>query len=120
MFYPTMIGSDLSGGYAAATATTAENDVREVRTDVELFKHDIDRLLMLTEALWTLMKQEHGYTDEVLNGLIQQIDQRKLAVDGVAAKDPPLNCPSCGRPNLAKRTFCIYCGKPLSGNPFAR
>jgi zinc-ribbon domain len=120
MFYPTMIGTDLSGSYASAAATTAENDVRELRTQIELFKHDIDRLLMLSEALWTLMKQQHGYTDEMLIGLVQKIDQRKIAADGVAAKDPPVACPVCGRPNLASRMFCIYCGKPLMTNPFAR
>jgi len=120
MFYPTMIGTDLSGGYASATATAAENDVRELQTQIELFKHDIDRLLMLSEALWTLMKQQHGYTDDTLIGLVQKIDQRKIAADGVAAKDPPVACPACGRPNLASRIFCIYCGKPLMANPFAR
>ncbi len=115
-----MIGNDLAGSYASATATAAENDVRELQTQIELFRHDIDRVLLLAEALWSLMKQEHGYADDVLIGLIQKIDQRKQSVDGVAAKDPPVNCPACGRPNLASRLFCMYCGKPLMANPFAR
>ncbi len=120
MFYPSMIGGGFSGSYALATATAAEGTAREARTDVELFKHDIDRLLMISEALWTLMKRDRGYTDDVLTRLIEEIDQRKVTVGGVTAKDPPLICPSCGRPNSAKRAFCIYCGKPILGNPFAR
>lgn len=119
MFYPMMISTGLSSGYNSATATAAESEAREARTDVELFKHDLDRLLMITEALWTLMKQEHGYTDEVLTKLIGEIDQRKVTPDGATVKDPAVACPSCGRPNLANRTFCIYCGKPIQGNPFA-
>ncbi|HKI68018.1 MAG TPA: zinc ribbon domain-containing protein [Verrucomicrobiae bacterium] len=118
MFYPVLSG--YPGGYAMASATAAESSAREARTDVELFKHDLDRLLMITEALWTLMKQEHGYTDDVLIKLIQDIDKRKVVVEGVAAKEPPLVCPACGRLNQAKRSFCMYCGKPISGNPFAR
>jgi hypothetical protein len=122
MFYPLLSGGGLglAGGYATATATAAENTAREARTDVELYKHDLDRLLMITEALWTLMKQEHGYTDDVLIKMIGEIDQRKVVVDGVAVKDAPVTCPSCGKLNMAKRSFCIYCGKPIQGNPFAR
>ena len=75
---------------------------------------------MITEALWTLMKQEHGYADEVLTKLIEDIDRRKVIVDGMAVKDPPQTCPNCGKINSAKRVFCIYCGKPILTNPFAR
>lgn len=121
MFYPMMSGYNFCGGYAQATATAAENTAREARTGVELMQHDIDRLLMITEALWTLMKREHGFTDDALVNLIEQIESRKVVISGVAVKAAPLACPSCGRPNQANRSFCIYCGKPLTGgNPFAR
>jgi len=120
MFYPLMARSGISSDYASATATAAESAAREARTDIELTQHDIDRLLLITQAFWTLMKREHGYTDDILTGLIQEIDQRKVVVDGIAVKDPPQICSACGKPNQAKRSFCIYCGKPLSGNPFAR
>jgi uncharacterized membrane protein YvbJ len=119
MFYPMMVGSGISGGYASATATAAQSTAREAQTNVDLLSHDVDRLLMITEALWTLMKQEHGYADEVLTKLIEEIDRRKVIVDGVAVKDPPLACPNCGKLNSAKRPFCMYCGKPILGNPFA-
>jgi hypothetical protein len=120
MFYPMMVGSGFSGGYNSAAVTAAESTAREARTDAELLNHDIDRLLMITEALWTLMKQEHGYADDVLTKLIEDIDRRKVIVDGMAVKDPPQACPNCGKINSAKRAFCIYCGKPILTNPFAR
>ena len=120
MFYPSMVGSDFTSSYASVTAAAAESAAREARTDTELIQHDIDRLLLITEALWTLMKREHGYTDDVLTGLIHEIDQRRVVVNGVAVKDPPQICSACGKPNQAKRVYCMYCGKPLSGNPFAR
>ncbi len=121
MFYPSLIGSGLaSGGYALSTATAAENAAREAQTNVELFKHDIDRILLITEAMWTLMKQHHGYTDDTLVKLIQDLDKSRTSVDGTTHKDPPLVCSACGRPNTNSRAFCIYCGKPLQMNPFAR
>jgi hypothetical protein len=118
MFYPSLIG--YPGGYALSTATAAENTAREAQTKTELTQHDIDRLLLITEALWTLMKQEHGYTDDKLVKLIQDIDHRKTNAQGVAVKDPPVACPVCGRPNTASRIACLYCGSRLPANLFAR
>jgi hypothetical protein len=119
MFYPMMAGGGLSNNYASAEAAAAQNTAREAQTNVDLLSHDIDRLLMITEALWTLMKQEHGYADDVLTKLIEEIDRRKVIVDGMAVKDPPQTCSNCGKINSAKRLFCIYCGKPILTNPFA-
>ncbi|MFZ0828034.1 MAG: zinc ribbon domain-containing protein [Verrucomicrobiia bacterium] len=119
MFYPTMAGGGFSDNFASATATAAESAAREAQTNVDLLTHDIDRLLLITEAMWMLMKKEHGYADEVLTNLIEEIEKRKVIVDGMAVKAPPQTCPSCGKINLAKRLFCIYCGKPILTNPFA-
>jgi hypothetical protein len=122
MFYSSLIGAsvDHSTSFALTTATQAESAARQAKTDVELFKHDIDRLLLITEALWTLAKQQNGYTDDVLVKLIQDIDQRRSNASGVAIKDAPVACPACGRPNMAARNFCMYCGGALPANPFAR
>ena len=118
MFNPMMGGGGPSGN-DSATALAAQSTAREAKANVDNLRHDIDRLLMITEALWTLMKQEHGYTDDVLTKLIEEIDRRKVIVDGMAVKDPPQTCPNCGKINSAKRLFCIYCGKPILTNPFA-
>jgi len=103
-----------------ATAAAAESAARAARTDVELVKHDINRLLLITEALWTILKAEHGYTDEVLTKKIAELDLQDGKLDGRGFKDQPQECPSCGRLNAAKRPFCIYCGKPIESKPFAR
>jgi hypothetical protein len=120
MFYPMMVGSGITSGYASMEASEAKTAAREAQTKVELLTHDIDRLLLLSEALWTLMKQQHGFADDVLLGLIEEIDRKKTTVNGLAVKNPPQLCPSCHRPNSAGRLFCLYCGKPIPGNPFAR
>lgn len=118
MFYPSMYAG--YGNFTASVAASAESTAREAQTNVEIFKHDIDRLLLVTEALWTLMKQQHGYTDDLLVGLIQSIEKQKVAANATAAKDPPVPCPFCSRLNTATRSFCMYCGKPLPAKPFAR
>lgn len=122
MFYPSLIGPAFSSSnsYALSAATAAESAAREAQTNTELFKHDVDRLLLITEALWTLMKQQHGYTDDKLVQLIQNIEQRKAGSQNPVAKDPPVACPGCGRLNSATRGVCMYCGSRLPAKPFAR
>lgn len=104
----------------AADAVAAQGAAREARTDVELLKHDVNRVLMITEALWTFLKKQHGYTDDDLRNMVQEIDLRDGKADGQTGKEQPLQCPKCGRANAAKRTFCMYCGTALQGNLFAR
>jgi hypothetical protein len=119
MFYPSLSGISYTNSFASAEAAQAQSNAREAESKADLITHDIDRLLLITEALWMQMKKEHGYADDVLTNLIQEIESRKVIVDGMTVKDPPQACPNCGKMNLAKRLACIYCGKPLLAHPFA-
>lgn len=119
MFYPSYYGTGMDA-YATVTASQAQSTAQQTQIKVEAFQHDIDRLLLITEALWTLVKQQNGYDDNTLVQLIQGIEQRRASPDGTSPKDAPIACPACGRPNTATRNFCIYCGKPLPAKPFAR
>lgn len=120
MFYSSVGMGYPPNNFNNATALAAESAAREATTSVELLRHDVDRLLLITEALWTLMKKEHGYADDVLVKMVQEIEVKRGALNGVAPKDPPRACPACGRMNTASRSFCIYCSKPMMGNLFAR
>lgn len=97
-------------------AGQARADAKEAQTSVELMQHDIDRLLMITEALWLFVKQQHNFSDEDLVKVITEIELR----DSQSPKHVPITCPSCGRVNSGKRGYCIYCGKPTPMDPFAR
>jgi hypothetical protein len=119
MFYPSMAAGSFCDNISSAEAVAAQGTAREASTKADLLAHDIDRLLLITEAMWTLMKQEHGYADDVLTKLIEEIEGKRVIMDGVTVKDPPQPCPSCGKINSANRMFCIYCGKPILTRPFA-
>jgi ribosomal protein L32 len=116
MFY-----SSLSGMGLAFTKGQARNDVNEARataeetkSEADLLKHDVDRLMMITEALWTFMKKEHGYSDDDLAKAIGAIDLRNSG----AAKDAQEKCPKCGRMVSAHRRLCLYCGSPVPESLF--
>ena len=98
-----------------------ENDINEARFDAEeaklqteVLKHDIDRLMMITEALWTFLKKQHGYSDDDLTKAIHEIDLRHSG----AEKEAQEKCPNCGRMISAHRRLCLYCGQPVPQNIF--
>ncbi len=105
--------AELAAANASATAGQA-------RSQVDLMQLDIERLLMITEALWTLMKEQHGYSDEQLIQRVQEIDMRDGRLDGKVAKQAPLKCAQCGRTIPSKRMICMYCGAATAEDPFKR
>lgn len=96
-----------------AASRPPEGEMTAVRADIE-------RLLMITEALWTMMKDQFEYTDSHLIERIAEIDRRDGKLDGRVASQPPQVCPSCGRPSARKRSNCLYCGAVVPSEPFAR
>jgi hypothetical protein len=111
--------SSINSGLAQADASNARAEAREAKTETELLRHDVDRLLMITEALWTFLKKEHGYSDEDLANAVKEIDLRDGRLDGRAEQPQASPCPNCGRINSARRSLCIYCGQPLPVTLFA-
>ncbi len=103
----------ISANQAAATA-------RGARTDVQGLQYEVERLLMITEALWTLMKKEHGYEDLELIRRITEIDMRDGKLDGRVAKSRVAECPKCKHVLSKKHHVCIYCGTAVVQDPFVR
>ena len=90
------------------------------RDTVRALQDDIERLLMITEALWQILKEQHGYTDDELMRRVTMIDLQDGKLDGKVAKAPPAECPKCGRMLNKRHSTCIYCGEPVVQSPFRR
>jgi len=104
------------GGESGSRAAT------DVRTQNEFIRCDVEKLFMLTEALWTILKEKHGCTDAELVQRVQEIDLRDGKLDGKVAKVNP-DCPKCGRKLMGKRPVCLYCGAEVARvdlQPFSR
>ena len=98
--------------------------VRSVSTpgasEISQLQLQVERLLMVTEALWTILKEKHGLEDQELLRQMVQIDLRDGRMDGRVAATPPEPCPKCQRIVAKQSVRCMYCGEPLLMNPFAR
>lgn len=94
----------------------------DVRTQNEFIQCDVEKLFMLTEALWTILKEKHGCTDAELVQRVQEIDLRDGKLDGKVVKVKP-DCPKCSRKLMGKRPVCLYCGAEVARvdlQPFSR
>lgn len=92
-----------------------------VRTENEALRFDVEKLFMITQALWTLLQEQHGYTDDQLIQRVQEIDMQDGKLDGKVAKDKIRpDCPQCGRKLMGKRPVCLYCGTEVALDPFSR
>ena len=104
------------GGESVSRAAT------DVRAQNEIIQCDVEKLFMLTEALWTILKEKHGCTDAELVQRVQEIDLRDGKLDGKVAKVNP-DCPKCSRKLMGKRPVCLYCGAEVTRGdlaPFSR
>ena len=125
MFHSSLLGAvtdgaavaaAMSGGMPPLTPSTAS----EARSIAQAARADIERLLMITEALWQILKEQHGYTDAELFRRVTEIDLRDGRADGRVAPSPPRKCPHCDRVMVKNRPLCIFCGKPSMVDPFER
>jgi len=84
----------------------------------EALQHRVDSLELACAALWRLLKQANGSTDEQLKALIHEVDAADGTVDG---RITPVagNCPQCGHRILSRTAGkCLWCGAPLTTGAF--
>jgi hypothetical protein len=105
---------------ALAAAESARTDARRADRRAEALELDVERLLMISEALWNMLKEKHGYTDEALEKRIMDIDLRDGKFDGRVADSPPGKCPNCERTLMKRRPRCLYCGETVGIDAFER
>ncbi len=100
--------------------TTPEGRKGHALVPQDVWRMEVERLLMICEALWTFLKEQHGYTDEDLFRRVMEIDLRDGRADGRVAATPARRCPHCGRTMTRGRPICIYCGRASVANVFER
>ncbi len=119
MFYGSMAGRVPVGD--SSSARDAASAARRAESKVEMLELDVERLLMITEALWTCLKEQLGYSENDLIRKVAEIDLRDGSLNGrVDTKTGPVACPHCQRMLQGSRPICLYCGKPVARDPFTR
>jgi hypothetical protein len=112
-------------GYAVKRAMDGQTSASSTgsgpsRSDFEMLQLKMARLTLLSEALWLILKEKHGMTDEELMAKIEEIDARDGVRDGRAAKEQPRLCPQCNRVLTKASPKCLYCGQEVAMDVFGR
>ncbi len=117
----------MTGMLAAQTARDSMEKNAQVRnmalenaalkTDAAEMRDQLERLCLLTQAMWELVSQKLGLTETNLEKAAQEIDLRDGIADGKMSAHP-LRCPQCGRISNSKHKKCLYCGLLFEGSLF--
>ena len=93
---------------------------RSTDGEVAELQNEVERLLLITEALWRILKEKHGLDENELVKQITLIDLEDGKLDGRKAATPPQPCPKCQRMLAKHRPRCLFCGEPIAADPFQR
>lgn len=100
----------------------ANTDRRVTGTEEKLreLEQRYERMSLVTNALWQLLKAHTGLTDADLKKYIEKVDLSDGVRDGKVARNKgAMDCPHCSRRVLTSATVCAWCGGKLtSGDPF--
>lgn len=97
---------------AEQTAEKALSKADRYAADIADVRRQVDRLTLACQAMWELIRDRTGLTEEDIEAKILEIDARDGSVDGkISTKS--VNCTSCGRPTNSRRGSCVMCGAPI-------
>lgn len=108
---------------------TQQMDIEEAKSDARAAKyvaHDaaqktieqtylpyvkqLDKLGLVCQALWSLLQEKTGLTEQELLQRVTELDLKDGVLDGKYTK-PPVDCPSCGSKMSRKFNRCLFCGQ---------
>jgi len=100
-------GADIE--QAKTQAQWSARDAAEAMHFAENVRMRLDKLTLVSMAVWSLVKEKTSLTDEDLMERVRQIDLSDGVLDG-QVKLAPVKCASCGRTMSRRHSRCMYCG----------
>ena len=94
---------------ASDRAETATDRARRAEQGTDDLRRQLDRLQLICEAMWTIVKERTGVDDAELARLVEEIDLRDGKLDGRAAPAAQA-CARCRRVVSVRTGVCLYCG----------
>ena len=91
------------------SARAAASHAREMASDAMFFEKRLDKLTLISMAVWSLLAEKMGLTDEDLMERVKKIDLMDGEADGKLQRQIA-TCPQCNRVMSPRHSSCIYCG----------
>jgi len=94
---------------ANLNAESAARQTGDVRNALRELESRTDRQALTTMAIWALLSEKLGITEQELEDKINEIDLSDGKLDGKVHVDTS-TCTSCNRKLSKRHQRCMYCG----------
>ena len=108
----------LHNAVIASDAARAAGDARSARRSVDELEARIDRVMLVCEAMWSLLRDKLGMSETELLDRVNDLDLSDGKLDGKVRRTGH-KCPACGRVIGPRFPICMYCGQAVQHHPFA-
>jgi ribosomal protein L32 len=102
---------------AAGDAARAKSKAGKVERQVRVLEANLAKSMMINEALWELIRDQHGLTEKDLHEKLYEVDMRDGVLDGKHQRKA-VECPNCGHTVSPRHPACIYCGQVIDESVF--
>ena len=101
---------------ARKSQTTSTEALRELR----ILEERLEKLVLVSVALWSLLQERTGLTEQDLVERVQKLDLEDGVADGKITRQLR-SCPACGRAVSRRHRKCLFCGnEDFSAGTFGR
>lgn len=91
------------------SAARGEASTRKQQRGIDAIEERIDKLLLVSMAVWELLKERTSLTEDDLQAKVHELDMRDGVVDGKVTRTLK-KCYKCSRTMSPRHRKCLYCG----------
>ena len=94
---------------AEKAARKSETASAEVQREMGILEERLEKLVLVSMALWSLIEERTGLTEQDLVERVQKLDLEDGVADGKITRQLR-QCPACGRNVSRRHRKCLFCG----------
>ena len=106
-----------SSSSAERAAAGAQHTAQRAEQRIKLLEANLAKALMISEALWELLAEKAGLTEDDLHKKLYEVDMRDGVLDGKNQRQAT-ECPACNRTVSSRHAACLYCGQVIDTSVF--
>ena len=111
---------DFGGSISSRGSSSASSSVNVTRLErkIKQLEANLAKSLMINEAIWELLRDRAGITEQQFNDKLYEVDMRDGVLDGKNQRNQAVPCPNCNRKVSNRHSACIYCGQQMEDSVF--
>lgn len=99
----------VASGFARTQAAQADTAARSAARQVAALEERVEKLSLVCMAMWSLLQDKTGVTEEQLLERVKTLDLMDGVADGKATRTIS-KCTRCKRVMAPRHRRCLYCG----------